>query len=339
MIDKSKSVLLIGSDGFLGNWFRDILDENGNKYATYDIQSGNDICGGMGDIPRYDYVINCAGIASPEKYMKQPVETMDVSYIGTKNVLDYCVDNKVESVLMFSSSEVYGTPESISIPTKEDYIGTIPTRSSRSCYDIGKQVLETLCHIYHNKHNVPVKVVRPFNFYGAYMGINDNRVLSNWMRSMLRDEDIMIYGDGKQIRDWLYVEDHCRAIELIIDKGKRGETYNIGGNNGMTNIELVILLCEIINQRFDSNPEMKQCYPNSPCSNDLRAESLITYVQDRPGHDRRYAVDISKISAELGFQPRNSFISGLNKTVDWYLENKEWWKSILNGTYRDDNLS
>lgn len=198
MIDKSKSVLLIGSDGFLGNWFRDILDENGNKYATYDIQSGNDICDGMGDIPRYDYVINCAGIASPEKYMKQPVETMDVSYIGTKNVLDYCVENKVESVLMFSSSEVYGTPESISIPTKEDYIGTIPTRSSRSCYDIGKQVLETLCHIYHNKHNVPVKVVRPFNFYGAYMGINDNRVLSNWMRSMLRDEDIMIYGDGKQ---------------------------------------------------------------------------------------------------------------------------------------------
>ena len=101
MIDKSKSVLLIGSDGFLGNWFRDILDENGNKYATYDIQSGNDICDGMGDIPRYDYVINCAGIASPEKYMKQPVETMDVSYIGTKNVLDYCVDNVYVNLLQY----------------------------------------------------------------------------------------------------------------------------------------------------------------------------------------------------------------------------------------------
>ena len=137
----------------------------------------------------------------------------------------------------------------------------------------------------------------------------------------------------------MYVEDHCRAIELIIDKGNRGSTYNIGGDNSMTNIELVKLLCKIINQKFESNPEMKQFYPNSPCSNKLRAENLSTYVKDRPGHDLRYAVDISKISAELGFQPRNSFISGLNKTVDWYLENKEWWKSILNGTYRADNLS
>ena len=304
MIDKSKSVLLIGSDGFLGNWFRDILDENGNKYATYDIQSGNDICDGMGDIPRYDYVINCAGIASPEKYMKQPVETMDVSYIGTKNVLDYCVDNKVESVLMFSSSEVYGTPESISIPTKEDYIGTIPTRSSRSCYDIGKQVLETLCHIYHNKHNVPVKVVRPFNFYGAYMGINDNRVLSNWMRSMLRDEDIMIYGDGKQTRTFCYAEDGINMCLGVLINGKNGEIYNVGNPTPeLTMIDLAKVFCNVLdyNDRY-----VIRDYPNF-------------YPKDEP---LRRCPNIDKVVRDTGIQPKTTLDIGLKKMLKYFEENE-----------------
>tara|TARA_R100001015_G_C4633942_1_gene199597 strand:+ start:155 stop:1072 length:918 start_codon:yes stop_codon:yes gene_type:complete len=304
MIDKSKSVLLIGSDGFLGNWFRDILDENGNKYATYDIQSGNDICDGMGDIPRYDYVINCAGIASPEKYMKQPVETMDVSYIGTKNVLDYCVENKVESVLMFSSSEVYGTPESISIPTKEDYIGTIPTRSSRSCYDIGKQVLETLCHIYHNKHNVPVKVVRPFNFYGAYMGINDNRVLSNWMRSMLRDEDIMIYGDGKQTRTFCYAEDGINMCLGVLINGKNGEIYNVGNPTPeLTMIDLATVFCNVLdyNDRY-----VIRDYPNF-------------YPKDEP---LRRCPNIDKVVRDTGIQPKTTLDIGLKKMLKYFEENE-----------------
>ena len=304
MIDKSKSVLLIGSDGFLGNWFRDILDENGNKYATYDIQSGNDICDGMGDIPRYDYVINCAGIASPEKYMKQPVETMDVSYIGTKNVLDYCVENKVESVLMFSSSEVYGTPESISIPTKEDYIGTIPTRSSRSCYDIGKQVLETLCHIYHNKHNVPVKVVRPFNFYGAYMGINDNRVLSNWMRSMLRDEDIMIYGDGKQTRTFCYAEDGINMCLGVLINGKNGEIYNVGNPTPeLTMIDLAKVFCNVLdyNDRY-----VIRDYPNF-------------YPKEEP---LRRCPNIDKVVRDTGIQPKTTLDIGLKKMLKYFEENE-----------------
>ena len=304
MIDKSKSVLLIGSDGFLGNWFRDILDENGNKYATYDIQSGNDICDGMGDIPRYDYVINCAGIASPEKYMKQPIDTMDVSYIGTKNVLDYCVENKGESVLMFSASEVYGTPVSISIPTKEDYIGTIPTRSSRSCYDIGKQVLETLCHIYHNKHNVPVKVVRPFNFYGAYMGINDNRVLSNWMRSMLRDEDIMIYGDGKQTRTFCYAEDGINMCLGVLINGKNGEIYNVGNPTPeLTMIDLAKVFCNVLdyNDRY-----VIRDYPNF-------------YPKDEP---LRRCPNIDKVVRDTGIQPKTTLDIGLKKMLKYFEENE-----------------
>ena len=301
MIDKSKSVLLIGSDGFLGNWFKDILTENGNELLCYDIQNGNDICKPL-KLKRYDYVINCAGIASPEKYMEKPIETMDVSYIGTKNVLDYCVDNEVESVLMFSSSEVYGTPEPNSIPTKEDYIGTIPTRSSRSCYDIGKQVLETLCYIYYNKHNLPVKVVRPFNFYGPYMGINDNRVLSNWMRSYLKDDDIMVYGDGNQTRTFCYVEDGIDMCLGVLVNGKNGEIYNAGNPTPeLTMKELAEIFCNTLdyNDRY-----IIRDYPNF-------------YPKDEP---LRRCPNIDKVVKDTGVQPKTTLKVGLKKMLEYFRE-------------------
>ena len=151
---ENKSVLLIGSSGFLGNWFAEVFDYLGIEYLKYDPNENPDYDVNKPiDLPRYDYVINCAGIASPEKYMEEPILTMDISYIGTKNVLDYCNKHNVESVLLFSSSEVYGTPNPNAIPTKEEYVGSIPTRSNRSCYDIGKQVLETLCYLYNNGKN------------------------------------------------------------------------------------------------------------------------------------------------------------------------------------------
>ena len=303
MIDKNKSVLLIGSDGFLGNWFKNILTENGNKILCYDIKDGNDICKPL-DMPRYDYVINCAGIASPEKYMKQPVETMDVSYIGTKNVLDYCVNNEVESVLMFSSSEVYGTPDSKSIPTKEDYIGTIPTRSSRSCYDIGKQVLETLCHIYYNKHNLPVKVVRPFNFYGPYMGINDNRVLSNWMRSYLKDDDVMIYGDGLQTRTFCYVEDGIDMCLGVLLNGKDGEIYNVGNPTPELNmIELAEVFCRVLDYK---DRYVIRDYPNF-------------YPKDEP---LRRCPNIDKVVRDTGIQPKTTLEVGLKQMLNYFKENE-----------------
>jgi len=301
MIDKSKSVLLIGSDGFLGNWFKDIFSENGNELLCYDIQNGNDICKPL-KLKRYDYVINCAGIASPEKYMEKPIETMDVSYIGTKNVLDYCVDNEVESVLMFSSSEVYGTPEPNSIPTKEDYIGTIPTRSSRSCYDIGKQVLETLCYIYYNKHNLPVKVVRPFNFYGPYMGINDNRVLSNWMRNYLKDDDIMVYGDGNQTRTFCYVEDGIDMCLGVLVNGKNGEIYNAGNPTPeLTMKELAEIFCNTLdyNDRY-----IIRDYPNF-------------YPKDEP---LRRCPNIDKVVKDTGVQPKTTLKVGLKKMLEYFRE-------------------
>ena len=138
-----------------------------------------------------------------------------------------------------------------------------------------------------------------------------------------------IYGDGKQVRDWLFVDDHARGIDLIIRNGRRGETYNIGGNNEWANIDVVNLLCRIVDQRFADNADLAARFPGSPCASATPARSLISHVGDRPGHDIRYAINAQKIMTELGYQPSENFESGLNKTVDWYLANEAWWQSIL----------
>lgn len=296
---KDKSVLLIGSRGFIGNWLKDLFDYYSINYLGYDIQSGNDICKPI-DLPRYDYVINCAGIASPEKYMRLPVETMDVSYIGTKNVLEYCISRQVDSVLMFSSSEVYGTPTPDSIPTKEDYIGTIPTRSSRSCYDIGKQVLETLCYIYYNKSQIPVKVVRPFNLYGPYMGINDNRVLSNWMRSYLNNEDITVYGDGKQTRTFCYASDGIAMCLGVMLSGNDGEVYNIGNPTPELSMhELANTFCEILG--YSGRVKSIQ-YPDF-------------YPSDEP---LRRCPNIDKVVRHTNIQPKTDLKTGLISMLGYF---------------------
>lgn len=296
---KNKKVLLIGSEGFLGNWFKDLFNHYGIEFLAYDISEGHNICDEI-NIPRYDYVINCAGIASPEKYVQMPVETMDVSYIGTKNVLEYCLKNDVESVLMFSSSEVYGTPPADCIPTKEDYIGTIPTRSSRSCYDIGKQVLETLTYIYHKKYNVPVKVNRLFNIYGPYMGINDNRVLSNWMRNYLKNEKITVYGNGKQTRTFCYASDAIAMLLGILLDGQNGEIYNVGNPTPELSMEeLAEVFCNTLD--YQDNYEIKD------------------YPEDYPSEEPlRRCPNVDKVAKHTGIQSSVSLQTGLVKMLNYY---------------------
>lgn len=303
---KDKNVLLIGSGGFLGNWFCEVFDYLQVEYLKFDpgIDPKYDVNKPI-DLPRYDFVINCAGIASPEKYMKEPVLTMDISYIGTKNVLDYCNKHKVESVLLFSSSEVYGTPVKEAIPTKEEYIGSIPTRSNRSCYDIGKQVLETLCHIYYNEFDTPVKVVRPFNFYGPYMGINDNRVLSNWMRSFLKGEKINVYGDGKQTRTFCYAGDGIAMILELLLKGQNGEIYNVGNSSPELNM---IQLAEKFYSALDSEPNYELIkYPGF-------------YPSDEP---LRRCPNIDKVVRATNILPKTDLRRGLKSMLNYFkLEEK-----------------
>lgn len=295
---KDKTVLLIGSDGFLGNWFADFFDYHNIEYLSYDIILGLDICNKI-NLKRYDYVINCAGIASPEKYMKMPIETLDVSYIGTKNVLDYCKDNDVESVLMFSSSEVYGTPDKNHIPTEESYVGSIPTIGNRSCYDVGKLVLETLTHIHHNKFNTPIKVVRPFNLYGPYMGINDNRVLSNWMRNYLSNQDIIVYGDGRQTRTFCYAADGIAMCLEILLNGENGEFYNVGNPAPELSMnELSEKFCEVL----EYDKLVKKDYPSD-------------YPSDEP---LRRCPNIDKVVKQTNINPKTDLHSGLKKMLKYF---------------------
>ena len=154
------------------------------------------------------------------------------------------------------------------------------------------------------------------------------------MLNILKGNPLPVYGDGKQIRDWLYVDDHNRGIELVIKNGIHGETYNIGGDNEWTNIDVINLLCDIVDTRFAEDTNLADRYLNSPCASKRSAKTLVTFVEDRPGHDRRYAVNASKISECLGYAPQENFVNGLHKTVDWYLDNEAWLAAILDGSYR-----
>ena len=305
-----KRVMLIGSNGFLGRWFYDFfksfsietlcMDNNiASSDATFEYKQHN-ICESIPTEDRYDFIINCAGIASPEKYLKYPVETLDVSYVGTKNVLEYAKKVSVESVLMFSSSEVYGTPHKNAIPTKESYVGCIPTTSSRSCYDIGKQVLETLCDIYYKEHDVPVKVVRPFNVYGPHMGSKDNRVLSKWMKSCMGGEKIRIYGDGKQTRTFCYASDSISMMLGVLLDGKNGDIYNVGTNTPELNM---VELAEKLYNTLGIEPNYE----------------IIEYPGDYPADEPlRRCPNIDKVVNTTNIQPSTPLQTGLKKMYEYF---------------------
>jgi UDP-glucuronate decarboxylase len=296
----NKKVLLIGSNGFLGQWFADFFDHNTIEYLKYDVTDGRDICTPLDDIGRYDFVVNCAGVASPEKYMKNPMSPLDVSYIGTKNVLEYCLKHDIESVLLFSSSEVYGTPPPSAIPTSEDFTGTIPTMSNRSCYDIGKQVLETLVYTYHSQNQVRAKMVRPFNMYGPYMGLTDGRVLSNWMRNYLKEEKISIYGNGLQTRTFCYAADGISMMLGVLLDGRDGEVYNVGNSSPELNI---VELATHFYSALESPPQYEvQEYPNS-------------YPSDEP---TRRCPDIQKVIETTQIQPSIPLHIGIRKMYEYY---------------------
>ena len=297
---KGKKVLLIGSSGFLGKWFAEYFSHNNIEFFRYDVCDGLDICDGIKLNIRCDFVINCAGIASPEKYMKMPIETLDVSYIGTKNVLEYCIENKVESVLLFSSSEVYGTPDKDSIPTKEEYVGSISTNGDRSCYDIGKQVLETLSNVYYKKYSVPVKIVRPFNVYGPHMGLEDNRVLSNWFRNLLNNKELVVYGNGNQTRTFCYASDAISMMIGVLLNGENGEVYNVGNPDPeLTMNELSTFFKLVFNYG--------------------KIKLLNDYPEEYPSQEPlRRCPNIEKTESCTGIVPKVDLKSGLEKMYDFY---------------------
>ena len=258
-----------------------------------------------------DCIINFAAESHVDRSIKNPQIFLETNIIGTSILMDVAVKYGIKRFHQISTDEVYGD---LPLDRKDlQFTEDTPLHTS-SPYSSSKASADLLAMSYYRTYNLPVTISRCSNNYGPYQF--PEKLIPLMITKALRNENLPVYGDGLNVRDWLYVEDHCKAIDLILRKGKVGNIYNVGGNNEKSNIEIVRL---ILNQ-LD------------------KPESLITYVEDRKGHDRRYAINPSKINKELGWKPKTDFNTGIKRTVEWYLENKVWTDRILNKAYLSSNM-
>ena len=281
-----------------------------------------------------DTIVHFAAESHVDRSITGPDAFIDTNIVGTHCLLKaakkFWIEEGAKSDHLFhhvSTDEVYGT-----LAADDPAFSETTPYAPNSPYAASKAASDHLVRSYHHTFGLKVTTSNCSNNYGPYQF--PEKLLPVCILNILAGKDLPIYGDGQQIRDWLYVDDHNRGIELVIKKGRVGETYNIGGNNEWANLDVVNLLCELIDTRFAENTELASRFADSPCARGEPAKSLITFVKDRPGHDTRYAINASKISTELGYDPGENFDSGLNKTVDWYLSNEAWWNSIQDGSYR-----
>jgi dTDP-glucose 4,6-dehydratase len=227
-----------------------------------------------------------------------------------------------------STDEVYGSLGPDDPPFTE-----VSPYAPNSPYAASKAASDHLVRAYHHTYGLPVSTSNCSNNYGAYQF--PEKLIPLMLVHALDGKPLPIYGDGGNVRDWLYVEDHCRALEDVLLRGRVGETYNIGAGNEWRNLDIVRLLCGLIDDAFAQDPALRLRFPSCPASAGASTSTLISFVRDRPGHDRRYAIDAGKIERELGHAPRESFEAGIRKTLTWYLENESWWRGVMDGSYRD----
>jgi dTDP-glucose 4,6-dehydratase len=227
-----------------------------------------------------------------------------------------------------STDEVYGSLG----PDDAPFLETTPY-SPRSPYAASKAASDHLVRAYGHTYGLPITISNCSNNYGPFHF--PEKLIPLMIVNLLEGRQLPIYGDGENVRDWLYVEDHCAAIAAILERGRIGETYNIGGRSEISNLELVHRLCEIMDEFFCSDSGLKSLFPHCPVSRGGRCANLITFVKDRPGHDRRYAIDCGKLEIELNVRPQVDLTAGLERTVDWFLKNEVWWRSIMSGEYHN----
>ncbi len=227
-----------------------------------------------------------------------------------------------------STDEVYGTlgPNDPAFSEETPYAPNSP-------YSASKAASDHLVRSYHHTYGLDVTTSNCSNNYGPYHF--PEKLIPLVITNILFDKPLPIYGDGQQIRDWLYVEDHARGIDLVIRKGEVGETYNIGGINEWANIDIVKLICQLMDEQFANTSDFTARFPEAVAAKNGDSASLITYVKDRPGHDRRYAIDPKKANDILGYQPVESFETGIRKTIQWYLDNQSWWSAVMDGSYKE----
>lgn len=270
-----------------------------------------------------DYIVNFAAESHVDRSIKTPAIFLETNILGTQALLDTAVKFNIRKFIQISTDEVYG-----SLGSKGAFSETTPL-SPRSPYSASKAGADLLVQAYHHTFNLPINITRCSNNYGPFQF--PEKVIPLIINNVLTGRKIPLYGDGKNIRDWLFVDDHCSAIELVIRNGKSGEVYNIGANNEWKNIDMIKMLLSILQEIFLNNPDFASISKTK--INNIN-ENLIEFVKDRLGHDRRYAMNSSKIRNELGWNPKFvDFRKGIKKTILWYLTNYDWIKNVTSGEY------
>ncbi|MBQ8808111.1 MAG: dTDP-glucose 4,6-dehydratase [Clostridia bacterium] len=328
-------ILVTGGAGFIGSNFvyymlekhpgykivcLDALTYAGNLETLEDAMKNPDFKFIKGDITdreavrglfleeKFDVVINFAAESHVDRSIETPEVFLKTNILGTQVLMDACREFDVKRYHQVSTDEVYGD-----LPLdKPDLFFTEETPiHTSSPYSASKAAADLLVMAYHRTYNFPATISRCSNNYGPYHF--PEKLIPLMIANALADKSLPVYGEGLNVRDWLYVKDHCSAIDLIIHGGKVGEVYNIGGHNERANIDVVKTILKELG----------------------KPESLITYVTDRKGHDMRYAIDPTKIHTELGWLPETKFDDGIKMTIKWYLDNKPWWENIISGEYKD----
>jgi dTDP-glucose 4,6-dehydratase len=323
------NVLVTGGAGFIGSNFilymlnkypnyrivnLDALTYAGNLENLQGIENNRQYTFVKGDIvdrslldtifqKGVDIVVNFAAESHVDRSITGPGIFVETNVVGTQVLLDAAKKYKITKFVQVSTDEVYGSLGETGLFTEETPL------APNSPYSASKAGGDLLVRAYHETFNLPINITRCSNNYGPYQF--PEKLIPLIIANALHDKALPVYGDGLNIRDWLYVEDHCSAIDLVMHNGQNGEVYNVGGNNERTNLQIVRTILKELG----------------------KTESLIHYVQDRLGHDRRYGIDATKITQQLGWKPQYSFDIGMPKTIAWYLNNQTWWQRIQSGDY------
>ncbi|TDB55447.1 dTDP-glucose 4,6-dehydratase [Bacillus sp. CBEL-1] len=324
------NILVTGGAGFIGSNFvrhmietypeygivnYDLLTYAGNLENLKDIESHENYTFVKGDINNrelvdhlvkyhnIDVIVNFAAESHVDRSITEPDIFVKSNVLGTQALLDVAKANNLAKYVQVSTDEVYGSLGETGYFTEDTPL------APSSPYSASKAGGDMLVSAYHETFGMNVNITRCSNNYGPYHF--PEKLIPLMVTNALEGKELPIYGDGKNVRDWLHVKDHCAAIDLVIHKGKSGEVYNVGGHNERTNNEIVHLIVE----KLGASPE------------------LIKFVEDRLGHDRRYAIDPAKLETELGWKPQYTFDTGIVETIQWYVENQEWWKNIKSGDY------
>jgi len=325
-----KNLLITGGAGFIGsNFVRYVLSRHpdltvvnfdkltyaGNLENLEDVEDNpqyrfvkGDICDRSlveATVKQYhiDTIVHLAAESHVDRSILGSAEFIQTNVVGTHILLDVAKEMGIERFLHVSTDEVYGSLGPTGKFTEETPL------HPNSPYSASKAASDLLALAYQHTHGVPVIVTRCSNNYGPYQF--PEKLIPLMIVNALNNKPLPVYGDGLNVRDWLHVEDHCAALDVVLHRGKVGEVYNIGGNNEWKNIDIVKLIVKLLE----------------------KPESLITFVKDRPGHDRRYAIDATKIRQQLGWVPQRTFEEGLRETVEWYITHQSWWKRVMTGEY------